>query len=140
MPPRLDRKRGLFVLGKIDAILVREQRKDTERDTKFVELGLYVCEVRERQYGRLEKLKCFDEFLARIFPESRRKASYRRSIHEKLPKARHQPKEIGWTEGLDLAKVARRDGQKLNCAGRLHKAQTMPTDLFRREGVAGINR
>ncbi|HKV82057.1 MAG TPA: hypothetical protein VJP02_28170 [Candidatus Sulfotelmatobacter sp.] len=36
-------------------------------------LGRYLCEVREGQYWRLEKLKSFDEFLARRFPESRRK-------------------------------------------------------------------
>jgi hypothetical protein len=103
MPPRLNRERALFVLGKIDEILAWEQRKDTERDTKFVELGRYLCEVRKGQYWRLEKLKSFDEFLARRFPESRRKAYYLMSIHEHLPpQARRQLKEIGWTKGLDL--------------------------------------
>jgi hypothetical protein len=106
MPPKLNRERALFVLGKIDEILAWEQRKDTERDTKFVELGRYLCEVREGQYWRLEKLKSFDEYLARRFPESRRKAYYLMSIHENLPlQARRQLKEIGWTKGLDLAKV-----------------------------------
>jgi hypothetical protein len=33
----------------------------------------------------LEKLKSFDEFLARRFPDSRRKAYYLMSIHEHLP-------------------------------------------------------
>ena len=64
MPPKLNRERALFVLGKIDEILAWEQRKETERDSKFVELGRYLCEVREGQYWRLEKLKSFDEFLA----------------------------------------------------------------------------
>jgi hypothetical protein len=134
MPPRLNRERALFVLGKIDEILAWEQRKDTERDTKFVELGRYLCEVRKGQYWRLEKLKSFDEFLARRFPESRRKAYYLMSIHEHLPpQARRQLKEIGWTKGLDLAKVARRDRQNFNCATWLHKAKTLPKDQFRRE-------
>jgi hypothetical protein len=134
MLPKLNRERALFVLGKIDEILAWEQRKDTERDTKFVELGRYLCEVREGQYWRLEKLKSFDEFLARRFPESRRKAYYLMSIHENLPpQARRQLKEIGWTKGVDLAKLARRDGQKFNCAIWLHKAKEMPTDVFRRE-------
>jgi hypothetical protein len=134
MPPKLNRERALFVLGKIDEILAWEQRKDTERDTKFVELGCYLCEVREGQYWRLEKLKCFDEFLARRFPESRRKAYYLMSIHEHLPpQARRQLKEIGWAKGLELAKVARRDGQRFNCATWLHKAKEMPKELFRRE-------
>ena len=53
------------MLGKIDEILAWEQRKETERDTKFVELGRYLCEVRAGQYWRLEELKCFDEFLER---------------------------------------------------------------------------
>jgi len=134
MPPKLNRERALFVLGKIDEILAWEQRKESERDTKFVELGRYLCEVRAGQYWRLEKLKSFDEFLERRFPESRRKAYYLMSIHEHLPpQARRQLKEIGWTKGLELAKVARKDGQKFNCATWLHKAKEMPKDQFRRE-------
>ena len=134
MPPKPNRERALFVLGKIDEILAWEQRKETERDTKFVELGRYLCEVREGQYWRLEKLKSFDEFLERRFPESRRKAYYLMSIHENLPpQARRELKEIGWTKGLDLAKVARKDRQKFNCATWLHKAKTLPKDQFRRE-------
>ena len=39
MPPKFNRRRAVFVLGKIDEILAWEQRKETERDTKFVELG-----------------------------------------------------------------------------------------------------
>ena len=134
MPPKLNRERALFVLGKIDEILAWEQKKESERDTKFVELGRYLCEVREGQYWRLEKLRSFDEFLERRFPESRRKAYYLMSIHENLPpQARRQLKEVGWTKGLELAKVARRDGQRFNCATWLHKAQEMTKDQFRRE-------
>jgi hypothetical protein len=43
MPPKFNRHRALFVLGKIDEILAWEQRKETERDTKFVELGRAIC-------------------------------------------------------------------------------------------------
>jgi hypothetical protein len=104
MSPKLNRRRALFVLGKIDEILAWEQRKETERDTKFVELGRYLCEVRAGQYWRLEDLKSFDEFLERRFPGSRRKAYYLMSIHEHLPpQARKQLKEVGWTKGLELA-------------------------------------
>jgi hypothetical protein len=46
MAPKLNRQRALFVLTKIDEILAWEQRKEAERDTKFVELGRYLCEVR----------------------------------------------------------------------------------------------
>jgi hypothetical protein len=134
MAPKLNHERALFVLGQIDKILAWEQRKESERDTKFVELGRYLCEVRAGQYWRLEKLKSFDEFLEQRFPESRRKAYYLMSIHENLPpQARRQLKEIGWTKGLDLAKVARRDRQKFNCATWLQKAKTLPKDQFRRE-------
>jgi hypothetical protein len=46
MLPKLNKKRALFVLTKIDEILAWEQGKETERDTKFVDLGRYLCEVR----------------------------------------------------------------------------------------------
>ena len=134
MAPKLNRQRALFVLTQIDQILAWEQRKENERDTKFVELGRYLCEVRAGQYWRLERLKSFDEFLEKRFPESRRKAYYLMSIHEHLPpKARKELREVGWTKGLELAKVARRDGQEFDCATWLHKAREMPKDQFRRE-------
>ncbi len=100
MLPKLNRKRALFVLTKIDEILAWEQRKEAERDTHFVELGRYLCEVRAGQYWRLENLKSFDEFLERRFPESRRKAYYLMSIHEHLPpQARKELKAGGLDEG-----------------------------------------
>jgi hypothetical protein len=134
MLPKLNRKRALFVLTKIDEILAWERRSEAERDTRFVELGRYLCEVRAGQYWRLEKLKSFDEFLQRRFPESRRKAYYLMSIHEHLPpQARKELKQVGWTKGLELAKVARRDGQGFDCAIWLHKARSLPKDQFKRE-------
>jgi len=133
MPPTLNRKRALFVLTKIDEILAWEKQKENERDTKFVELGRYLCEVRAGQYWRLENLKSFDEFLARRFPESRRKAYYLMSIHEHLPpQVRKELKEIGWTKGRELAKLARRDGQRFDCAPWVHKAREMPREDFQR--------
>ena len=132
--PKLNRRRALFVLTKIDEILAWEQRKEAERDTRFVELGRYLCEVRAGQYWRLEKLKSFDEFLERRFPESRRKAYYLMSIHEHLPpQARRDLKDVGWTKGLELAKVARAEGQRFDCATWLHKARSMPKDQFKSE-------
>jgi len=134
MAPKLNRRRAQFVLAKIDEILAWEQRKETERDTKFVELGHYLCEVRAGQYWRVEALKSFDEFLERRFPGSRRKAYYLMSIHENLPpQARKELKKVGWAKGLELAKVARRDGQHFDCATWLHKAHALPKDQFRRE-------
>jgi hypothetical protein len=134
MPPTLDRRRAQFVLTQIDQILAWEQRKETERDTRFVDLGRYLCEVRTGQYWRLENLKSFDEFLERRFPESRRKAYYLMSIHEHLPpQARKELKQVGWTKGLELAKLARREGQHFDCATWLHKAREMPRNQFQYE-------
>jgi hypothetical protein len=134
MLPPLHRRRAQFVLTQIDQILAWEKRKEAERDTRFVELGRYLCEVRAGQYWRVEKLKSFDEFLERRFPESRRKAYYLMSIHEHLPaQARRELKEVGWTKGLELAKLAKRDRQEFDCATWLHKAREMPKEQFKRE-------
>jgi hypothetical protein len=134
MQPKLNRRRALFVLTKIDEIPAWEQRKEAEKDTKFVELGKYLCEIRAGQYWRLENLKSFDEFLGRRFPESRHKAYYLMSIHEHLPpQARRELKEVGWSKGLELAKLARRDRQEFDCATWLHKAREMPKEEFKQE-------
>src|SRR5271156_4737867 len=132
--PKLNHRRALFVLTKVDEILSWERKNETERDTRFVELGRYLCEVRSGQYWRVEKLASFDDFLARRFPESRRKAYYLMSIHEHLPpQARRELKQVGWTKGVELAKLARRDGQDFDCATWLHKAREMPRDQFKHE-------
>ena len=131
MPPKFNRPRALFVLTKIDEILAWEQRRETERDTKFVELGRYLCEVRAGQYWRVENLKSFDEFLERRLPDSRRKAYYLMSIHENLPpQARKELKKVGWAKGIELAKIARRDKQAFNCATWLHNAREMSKEDF----------
>jgi hypothetical protein len=132
--PRLNEERARFVLAKIDQILDWERRTDRERDTRFVELGRYLCEVRAGQYWRLERLASFDDFLARRFPESRRKAYYLMSIHEQLPKqVRKELKQVGWSKAAELAKVARRDGERFESANWLHKAHAMSMQQFREE-------
>ena len=56
------------------------------------------------------------------------------SIHEHLPpQARRELKEVGWTKGLELAKIARRDRQSFDCATWLHKAREMPKEQFKEE-------
>jgi hypothetical protein len=132
--PRLDRDRARFVLDRIDQILEWEHSVDRERDTRFVDLGRYLCEVRSGQYWRLEKLKSFDDFLERRFPQSRRKAYYLMSIQEHLPPpVRKQLKHVGWSKAVELVKVARSDGKRFESATWLHKAETLPKEQFKEE-------
>jgi hypothetical protein len=132
--PKLNRRRALFVLAKIDEILGWEKAIDRERDTRFVELGRYLCEVRSGQYWRLDNLKSFDEFLEKRFPGSRRKAYYLMTIHEQLPRIpKLHLKQVGWSKATELVKVARRDGQQFDCATWLHRAQQLPKEEFKHE-------
>ena len=134
MGPKLNQKRARFVLSKIDQILDWERQTDRERDTRFVELGRYLCEVRAGQYWRLENMASFDDFLQRRFPESRRKAYYLMSIHEQLPRQlRNELKQVGWSKAVELAKVARRDQEHFKSATWLHKAREMPKQQFKDE-------
>src|SRR5512141_2817710 len=134
LAPKLNEKRARFVLAKIDQILEWERQTDRERDTRFVELGRYLCEVRAGQYWRLEKLTSFDDFLHRRFPESRRKAYYLMSIHEQLPRqVRNELKQVGWSKAAELAKVARREREHFESATWLHKARSMTKQEFKDE-------
>jgi hypothetical protein len=132
--PKLNRRRAVFVLSKIDEILAWERTADQERDSRFVDLGRYLCEVRAERYWRLDNLRSFDEFLERKFPESRRKAYYLMAIHEHLPRIpKADLRSIGWTKARELAKVARRERQGFDCAPWVHKAQELPREEFKRE-------
>jgi hypothetical protein len=132
--PEINRRRAVFVLGRIDEILSWEKTKEQEKDVRFVELGEYLCEVRAKQYWRLEKLKSFDEFLEKRFADSRRKAYYLMTIHEHLARVpKPQLREMGWTKARELVKVARKDGAEFVCAPWVHKAKELPREQFRRE-------
>ena len=132
--PKLNRQRAVFVLSKIDEILAWDKSTGRERDSRFVDLGHYLCEVRARQYWRIDNFTSFDEFLERKFPESRRKAYYLMAIHERLPRIQKaQLREVGWTKATELTKVARRDGQEFDSATWVHKATQMSKDDFKRE-------
>lgn len=121
-------------MDKIDEILAWEKTKEQERDVRFVELGQYLCEVRAGQYWRLENLTSFDQFLEKRFPESRRKAYYLMAIHEKLTKVpKQQLREIGWRKAAEMVKVARRDGERFDCAPWVHKAKDLNREEFERE-------
>jgi hypothetical protein len=56
------------------------------------------------------------------------------AIHEQLPRIHKADlQQVGWTKATELAKVARRDGQRFDCATWLHKARELPKDEFKRE-------
>src|SRR5256884_2320868 len=111
MLPKLNRKRALFVLTKIDEILAWEKRKEAERDTRFVELGRYLCEVRAGQYWRLENLKSFDEFLERRVSRMRKKNHFFVFVPEKPPPPGGKGiKEGGREEGGGIAEVGGGEG------------------------------
>ena len=134
VPPKLNRRRALIVLSKIDEILAWEKNSGQERDVRFVDLGRYLCEVRAGQYWRVDNLRSFDEFLERKFPESRRKAYYLMAIHEHLPRIpKTELRMIGWTKARELVKVARRERRNFDCAPWVHKAQELPKEEFQRE-------
>ena len=134
MPPKLNVKRAVFVLGKIDEILAWDRTRQQERDLRFVDLGRYLCEVRSGQYWRVDRMKSFDDFLEKRFPDSRRTAYYLMSVHENLTRVpKQQLREIGWTKARELAKVARREGERFESAPWVHKAQALPREEFKRE-------
>jgi hypothetical protein len=134
MAPKLNRRRAVFVLSKIEQILTWERATERERDSRFVELGRYLCEVRAGQYWRVDNVRSFDEFLEQKFPESRRKAYYLMAIHEQLPRIHKvELQQVGWSKATELAKVARRDGQRFDSATWLHKARELPKEEFKRE-------
>ena len=76
----------------------------------------------------------FDNFLEKRFPDSRRKAYYLMAIHENLTRVpKQQLREIGWTKARELAKVARREGERFESAPWVHRAQVLPKEEFKRE-------
>jgi hypothetical protein len=134
LTPEIDQRRAAFVLGKINDILSWEKTKEQEKDARFVELGEYLCEVRAKQYWRVEHLKSFDEFLEKHFADSRRKAYYLMAIHEQLIRIPKQDlRQVGWSKAVDLTRVARRDGESFDSATWLHKAKTLPKEGFKGE-------
>ena len=134
MAPELNRRRAAAVLSKIDEILAWENSSEQERDVRFVDLGRYLCEVRAGQYWRLDNLGSFDQFLEKKFPESRRKAYYLMAIHEHLPRIpKSDLKLVGWRKATELVRVARKDGERFDCALWVHKAREMPKEEFKRD-------
>lgn len=132
--PQLNPQRARLVLARVDQILDWEQSADKRRDSKFVELGRYLCEVRAGQYWRIENLKSFDDFLEHRFPGSRRRAYYFMSIHEHMPKhVKRDLNEIGWKKAVELVKVIRRNPKDFDSAPWLTKAKTMPKEKFKDE-------
>src|ERR1700761_4433981 len=86
MPPKLNRRRAVLGLTRIDEILAWQDRTDQERDRHFVDLGRYLCEVRAGQYWRIDNLKSFDEFLEKKFPKPGARPTPRRPTPGPLPR------------------------------------------------------
>ena len=93
-PPKLNRRRALFVLAKIEVILAWEQSMERERDTRFVELGRYLCEVRTGQYWRLDNLSCFDCATWLHKAHSLPKEKFKREVERIDHTGREQPGEL----------------------------------------------
>jgi len=56
------------------------------------------------------------------------------AIHEQLPRIHKvELQQVGWTKATELAKVARRDGQRFDSATWLHKARELPKEEFNQE-------
>jgi hypothetical protein len=61
------------------------------------------------------------------------------SIREHLPpQVRRELKQVGWRKGLELAKLARQQGQRFESATWLHKARQMPKAEFQREAEKAL--
>ena len=129
----MDKARAQQVLAKIDEILRWEQKVEQQKDQRFAELGKYLCEARDRGYWRLG-YKSFEQFLESKFPDSRRKAYYLMSIHDHLRQIpTKEIEDLGWSKALELAKVARSEGRRFDCATWLHKAKDSTKQQLKEE-------
>jgi hypothetical protein len=55
------------------------------------------------------------------------------TIHEHLPRVpKRELREVGWSKAAEMVKVARRDGERFECATWLHKANELPKETFKR--------
>ena len=54
------------------------------------------------------------------------------AIHENLNRiAKRDLQQVGWSKATELVKVARKEGDKFDCATWLHKAKELPKEGFR---------
>ena len=59
------------------------------------------------------------------------------AIHENLTRVpKQQFREIGWHKARELVKVARREGERFECAPWVHKAQVLPRGRIQARGRA----
>ena len=115
------------------------RRAKQKRDTRFVEIGRWHSRgsASGDSTGGWRTRKSFDAGLqgqGSLNREGSRRTTDLISIHEHLPpQARKDLKEVGWTKGIELAKVARRDGQRLRLCNPVCTKREMPAEDFRRE-------
>jgi hypothetical protein len=56
------------------------------------------------------------------------------AIHEQLPRIpKVDLQQVGWAKATELAKVAKRDGQRFESATWLHEARELPKEEFKRK-------
>jgi hypothetical protein len=56
------------------------------------------------------------------------------AIHENLTRVpKPQLREVGWSKAVELVKVARKDGERFDCATWLHRAKELPKEGFKTE-------
>jgi hypothetical protein len=106
--------------------------KPENLDLKII-LATHAYNGIEVRYWRLEKLRSFDKFLTRRFPESRRKGSPTHVNPRVLAlPARKELKEMGSTKGLELAKSAGGREGVLLCNPAV-ETSSLRKDQFKRE-------
>jgi hypothetical protein len=52
-------------------------------------------------------------------------------MHPTVVELRRQLQQVGWSKATELVKVARRDGEEIDCATWLHKVKEMPKEGFK---------
>src|SRR5712692_6703694 len=73
-------------------------------------------------------------FWRSAFRNRAEKPIYLMAIHEHLPRiSKPELRLMGWTKARELVKVARREGQRFDCAPWVHKASSMPREEFKQE-------
>jgi hypothetical protein len=111
--PEINRRRAVFVLGRIDEILSWERTKEQEKDVRFVELGEYLCEVR-----------------AKLIPKHELQQVGWSKATELVKVARRDGEEFDCATWLHKAKEMPQDGFKVAVKRHLTGKETEPWEII----------